>query len=206
MASFRSYQRLVWLFGISWLIGVVEARGQSTMDAQKRSFARLLARGDRDSAADARRSTAAAARAVGRGVGASHSPLSMSVAPGIARSTLPFLAVRNRASSDDFDGLGPVTPVNPSGFGAGRDAFVETMYYETFGREIKQRELDHLARPLFRGMDPNTLATILWRSPEHRAMLRSHQAHADRFAEAYREALASGRAARSAHLRQGRVR
>jgi hypothetical protein len=218
MASRGLNWRLVMVFGITWLIGATEARGQSQTDTQKRSFARLLARRDRDSAADARRSTdartssgarrstAAATRAVGRDAGASRQPLPVSGARGAARSTLPSLAVRRRASSSNADGLSPVTPVNPSGYGFGRDAFVEFMYFETFGIGPSQRELDRLTKLLAGGMSPNTLATALWRSPEHLAILRSQHGTGLTYAEAYRYAMGAGWTARSAHQSASRGR
>jgi hypothetical protein len=181
MTSPRPFRRFVFLFGIGWLIGVADARAQSHLDVQKRSFARLLARRERAREA-AEHTEAAAARHAG--------------APRFARSALSLFAGAKRSSSAFIDGLSAATPVTPSGFGVGRDAFVETFYFETFGREISQAELDRISGAIAHGAHPMTVASALWDSPEHRALVKSHSAPAFTFAEAYRNALAACLAAR----------
>ena len=193
MASLGSYRRLVCL-----VRDQLSDRGQDIAPSRPWILRSVLSPrylgSETGRQRPSRKSAAAASHAAGRGVGESSSPLSMSLAPGAARSALPLVAVRNGDSAGDPVGLVAATPITPSGYGASGRVRRDHVF-ETFGREITQQELDHLARPLFRGLAPNTLATILWRSPEHLAMLRSHTAPHVTYAEAW-EARAAGRAAR----------
>lgn len=174
------------LVGVGLLMGETCVQAQSA-DAAKRSFAELLARRERQSVAKERR-VIDARFAARRGVTKSHPTL-----------TSRPLVEASRFTSSGFHGLVSATPINPSGNGPGRDVFVETMYFETFGREPTQRELDHLTRRLGRTVSTITLATYLWDSPEHRMMMRSspQDPHSVTFLEAYRIAYARGLAARS---------
>ncbi|HZW30768.1 MAG TPA: hypothetical protein VFF52_08685 [Isosphaeraceae bacterium] len=167
--------RIIWLLGIPGLIVGGEARAQSH-EAAKRSFAELLGRRGR------------VAREAGAAGGSSFA--------GASRDAFSHAARRRRHQASDFDGLAAASPLAPSGYGVGRDAFVETMYEETFGRAAKHRELDRLTKMLAFGMSPQTLALILWRSPEHRALRRAGRAPTIPFGRAYRNAMAAGWQAR----------
>lgn len=176
---------IVCLVGVGLLMATMCARAESA-DAAKRSFAELLTRREKESAAKERRLMDA--RLAARQGGA---------VPHRTLTTRPLVEA-SRFSSSGFHGLVSATPINPSGNGPGRDAFVETMYFETFRRGPKQRELDHLTRRLGRTVSTITLATYLWDSPEHRMILRSQPkgTPAITFQEAYRIAYARGQAAR----------
>lgn len=119
---------------------------------------------------------------------------SRKVSPASMRNQVATSAQPN-LSSVRSNGTTAASPLNPSGFGAGRDAFVTTMFEQTFGRQPGQDELDHFSRSLYRGQTPLTKAKILWLSPEHRAMLRDGTAPVANFNKAYHRALAAGKQA-----------
>ena len=87
-----------------------------------------------------------------------------------------------------FAGLDAASPLQPSGFGPGRDNFVESIFESTFGRPPTQQELDHLSRLLAHGLSPHTLLVILWESPEHRKLQEEGLAPHLTIHEAYRMA------------------
>lgn len=171
--------RIIWLLGIAGLILSGEARAQSH-EAAKRSFAELLGR---------REKLVREARAAGGS--------SFARAP---RDAFSHAVRRKPPQASDFNGLAAASPLAPSGHGVGRDSFVEAMYKETFGRAAKHRELDRLTKMLAFGMRPETLALILWRSPEHRALRRARDAPTVPFDRAYRNAMAAGWQARGGYF------
>jgi len=184
MTSFGKHCTIMCLLGAACLIGSAEARAQSRDDAQKRAFAELLARRAKASQAESRREIAAASRTARR----------TAETTSLARSTavLPRIAVSAVSST----GLPPATPLVPSGFGAGRDGFVETYYFQVLGRYPMQSELDYWSGVLARGVAPNVVSTIIWRSQEHRSLVRMGEATGIPEGTAYRNAIAVGNADR----------
>ena len=95
-----------------------------------------------------------------------------------------------------FAGLDAASPPQPSGVGPGRDAFVDSIFESTFGRDPTQQELDHLSRLLAHGLSAHTLLVTLWESPEHRKLQEEGLAPHLTIHEAYRMALAAAKEAR----------
>lgn len=175
MTLLSRHSSFLCLFGVAFLIVSAEVRAQSYDDTKKRSFAELLARRTKAEQADAHKESGTA-----NGHLARVSPLVARVSP---------LAV-------NVVGLPPASPTAPSGFGYGRDAFVEGLYPEILGRSAAQSEVDYWARLLVLGLSPEAVADRIWFSPEHRALVASGQAPNIPLKQAYANAYAFGRANR----------
>jgi hypothetical protein len=183
MTSVAKQFSIMCLLGAACLIGSVEARAQSRDDAHKRAFAKLLARSVKSlHAAESRREIAAADRAARR----------TAETTSLAQSTavLPRFAVSAASST----GVPPATPLVPSGFGPGRDAFVETLYMQMLGRDPTQSELDYWSGLLHSGVGYHHVGRLIWNSQEHRTLKRLGEAPHIPKETAYLNALAAGRA------------
>jgi hypothetical protein len=191
MTSLGKHCTIMCLLGAACLIGSAEARAQSRDDAQKRAFAELLARRAKASEAESRREIAAADRAERRTVETTRVARSTRVHHGHGFSTSPQFATVSRVVANAA-GTAPATPVMPSGFGAGRDAYIEALYPGMLGRDVTQSDLDYWSGVLASGRSPNVVATLIWRSPEHRALLRTHTSPGVPYNIAYRYALFIG--------------
>jgi hypothetical protein len=82
-----------------------------------------------------------------------------------------------------------------SGFGAGRDAFVTTLYREDLDRAPEPLGLRFWSRALASRAAPKSVARAIWSSGEHHALVRKHIAPAIPFNRAYADALLAGRRA-----------
>jgi len=178
MTLFARHSSFLCLLGFACLIVNTEVRAQSNAGARKRAFVELLARKAKAShAAESRPAIAAADPAATRTAGTTS----------LAKWT-PLLQ-RLEASAA---GVPASTPLGPSGFGAGRDAFVDALYPGILGRSITQSELDYWSGVLAGGVKTNVVATLIWRSQEHRTELRSHTSPGVPYNIAYRYALYIG--------------
>jgi len=176
MSLFARHVSFICLLGFACLIVNAEVRAESHDEARKRAFAELLAR---KAKAELRREIAAAER---HGKGTAE-PASL------VRWNPVLQRIENQASPN---GYYPVSPVVASGFGAGRDAFVDALYPAILGRNPTQSEEDYWAGELASGVKPNVVATLIWRSPEHRAELQTHTSPGVPYHIAYRYALFIG--------------
>jgi hypothetical protein len=179
MTLFARHRSFICLLGFACLIVSTEARAQSPGESRKRAFAELLARKAKAlHAAESRREVAAADRT--------------------ARLTAetPSLTPRWTATLNRVEvtaaGVSSATPLVPSGFGAGRDAFVDALYPGILGRDASQSEEDYWSGVLARGVSPNVVATLIWQSQEHRTELRAHTSPGVPYHIAYRYALFIG--------------
>ena len=93
---------------------------------------------------------------------------------------------------------GDARSISPSGFGPGRDAFVSTLYGEQLDRLPEPHGLRYWSGKLAAGMRPQTAAFAIWRSPEHRALVRQQLAPPITLGHSFRDALRAGR--RAAHV------
>jgi hypothetical protein len=177
MTLFPRHGPFLCLLGFACLIASTEARAQSPTDARKRAFADLLARRAKTLQAESRREIATADRAARR----------TAEVPGLAR----WLPVLQRIEPSAA-GYYPVSPVVASGFGAGRDSFVDSLYPAVLGRNPTQAEEDYWSGVLARGVSPNRVATLIWDSQEHRTELRTHTSPGVPYNIAYRYALFIG--------------
>jgi hypothetical protein len=102
--------------------------------------------------------------------------------------------------TDQFGGVGTgtltvkvtsPTVTNPprSGYGAGRDAFVTTLYLDELGRLPEPAGLRFWSRLLASGVKPNSVARTIWLSPERRALVNQDLAPANTFGHSYVDAL-----------------
>jgi len=180
MTFFAKHRAIVCLLGVACLIGSAEAQAQSRDDAQKRAFAELLARRAKASQAESRREIAAEDRTARRN----------------AETTTLARSHRVQPSDPNSAGVSSATPLVPSGFGSGRDAYVETLYEQILGRPPTQSELDYWSGVLASGVGPHQVARLLWNSPEHRTLVRLGEAPDIPKEKAYLDALAAGRANR----------
>jgi hypothetical protein len=177
MTLFPRHGPFLCLLGFACLIVSTEARAQSSDDAQKRAFADLLARRAKISRAESRREVATADRTARR---TAEIPVSARWLPVLQR-------VEPSAT-----GYYPVSPVVASGFGAGRDSFVDSLFPAILGRNPTQAEEDYWSGVLARGVSPNVVATLIWDSREHRTELRMHTSPGVPYHVAYRYALFIG--------------
>ena len=76
----------------------------------------------------------------------------------------------------------------PSGYGTGRDAFVNRLYTELLGRQAGTLELRHWARILAHRGNPKSVALAFWESREHRLLVKQHVVAPLSFAHAYKDA------------------
>jgi Putative Ig domain/PKD domain len=79
-----------------------------------------------------------------------------------------------------------------SGFGAGRDAFVVTLYREDLGRLPEPSGFRFWSRTLAWGVKPPTVARAIWRSREHRTLQRLHLAPSMSFPRSFSNAMKAG--------------
>jgi hypothetical protein len=170
---------LLCLAGVACLIVSTEVRAQSHDDAKRRAFAEVLARRAKAERAEGTRERAAANHRL-----AHVSPL--------AAANHHLARVSPLAAN--VAGLPPASPTAPSGFGFGRDAFVQGLYPEILGRDASQSEVDYWARKLVLGLPPQTVADRIWFSPEHRAEVANGTAPGIPLKKAYRTAFAFGQA------------
>lgn len=176
-------RRIINLLGIVVLIACGEGGARAQEPDRKRLFAGALRR--REAVArQAEHAAGPSSHVAARDAVAREKTRADSVTP----STGP--------SPTGFAGLASASPLHPSGFGVGRDEFVDAFYQETFGRNPSQQELDRLSRSLARGVSPLTLASSLWNSPEHRRLVRMGLAPKITFRQAYDNAIAEGGQAR----------
>ena len=99
-----------------------------------------------------------------------------------------------------------VTP-SVSGFGAGRDAFVTSLYSSQLDRGPDSAGLTYWARGLAAGWNPWCVAASIWKSPEHRAGLQRQPVPRTELRHSYRLALQAWRAAvQPQHSRPARAR
>ena len=90
-------------------------------------------------------------------------------------------------------GVTAATNVIPaSGYGSGRDAYVEALYPLILGRAATQSDVDYWARVLYGGTQASSVAESIWNSQEHRSLQRSGEAPNIPLATAYRRAYAWG--------------
>ncbi len=161
---------LLCLLGVACLLVGTESRGETVAEAKKRAFAELLAKRTKAERAH----TAHAAR--------------------VHAAAMPQLARIHTTTAATPAGIPAISPVAPSGFGFGRDAFVEAPYPEILGRSASQSEVDYWARLLVLGVPPHQVADFIWFSPEHRAEVASGTAPGIPLNQAYRAARAYGNA------------
>jgi hypothetical protein len=88
-----------------------------------------------------------------------------------------------------FLGGGLFTSPSPSGFGAGRDAFVTTLYTEDLGRSPEPSGLQFWSGRLAARVKPKTVALAIWRFPEHRALVKQHLAPPISFRRSFADAI-----------------
>lgn len=86
----------------------------------------------------------------------------------------------------------PPTVPRASGFGAGRDAFVTTLYHDDLNRLPEPQGLKFWSRTLARGVKPVTVAQAIWRSREHRALQSRHLAPSMSFRRSFSDAMKAG--------------
>jgi len=86
-----------------------------------------------------------------------------------------------------------------SGFGAGRDAYVVTLYTEDLARKPELSGLDFWSRVLAEGVKAKTVAVAIWNSPEHGSLVKQHLAPGILFRRSYSDALFAGRQAARLH-------
>ena len=153
------------LLGIACLMmGSTEGRAESP-EAKKRAFAELLARRTRVEQARERRETPAAQPQLAR------------VSPVITNAA----------------GIPPASPVAPTGYGFGRDAFVEALYSQILGRPATEMDVVYWDKLLVHGLNPEIVADRIWFSAEHRAQQRNGTAPGIPLKTAFRQARAYGR-------------
>jgi len=176
MTLFARHGSFLCLLGVACLIVSTEARAESHEDAHKRAFAELLAR---KAKAELRREHRDDA----------HHAAKVTAGP---TSFKQWTAVLQRIEAS-AGGYYPISPVVASGFGAGRDAFVDSFYPTVLGRNPTQAEEDYWSGVLASGVGPNVVATLIWDSAEHRAELRSHTSPGVPYHIAYRYSLYIGK-------------
>jgi hypothetical protein len=88
-----------------------------------------------------------------------------------------------------------VSPSPPSGFGAGRDAFVTALYLEDLGRSPEPAGLAFWSRSLAAGVKPRTVALAIYLSPEHRLRVAQGLVAPVGFLTSYNDALRAGQLA-----------
>ena len=83
----------------------------------------------------------------------------------------------------------PATGPPSSGFGAGHDAFVSTLYREVLNRQPEPAGLRFWSRLLAKKVRRKTVATAIWGSREHRTLIREHLALPVSFQRSFHDAL-----------------
>jgi hypothetical protein len=181
---------LLVVIATAWFVGRTTIRAQSHDEAEERKFAAQLSR--RAHLSTARPARPSVARPTVRKV---EKPQSAASTVDAARFGMPHIsqAMRGRRGpTGESLGMAAATPVNPSGYGTGRDAFVESLYPQILGRNAQQNEVDYWSRALARGGPPEAVAQLIWNSREHRSLIRNHEAPGIPFTTAYQTAYAVG--------------
>ena len=198
MNQLTTCRLVIALLVIAWLLGSTDIRAQSRDDSQKRLFAARLTRGARISATSPTRSVSA--HAALRKVEASRPA---SFANDISSASAARLALAARAAPSATGqslGIPMATPCVPSAHGSGRDAYVEALYPQILGRKATQCEVDYWARVLASGVRADVVAELVWKSREHRSLVRSGEAPNIPLGRAYRTAYAAGLANRKERI------
>ena len=86
----------------------------------------------------------------------------------------------------------PATVPLPSGFGAGRDAFVTVLYHDDLNRLPEPSGLRFWSRTLSKGVKPIIVAGAIWHSREHRVLQSLHIAPTISFSRSYSDAVNAG--------------
>jgi hypothetical protein len=162
MNNSRKHRRIYALFAIGLLFGADEALAQSPSSTSKRSFATLLARSEKAAALRTERSAVATGRSVQPTTVTNHLARSATVRPLVTQATYGVSAAS--------------AVVPPSGYGSGRDAYVEALYPLILGRAASQSDVDYWARVLASGVYADTVARAIWNSQEHQSLVRSGDA------------------------------
>jgi hypothetical protein len=92
------------------------------------------------------------------------------------------------------------TPTPVSGFGAGRDAFVTTLYAEILGRPPEQSALLFWSGTLASGVKPQVVAQAIFASAEHQSLLKLHLVPTISFQRAFDHALQVEQQAARSHI------
>jgi Domain of unknown function (DUF4214) len=185
----RKHRWIFLLYGIGWLVASDSAVAESKSDASKRSFAALLARratvaAARTEKAAARDERAAHPTIATKVVAKAHAVHSTPVTNHVARAS----SVKPVTSTAVYGVTAATNVVPPSGYGSGRDAYVEALYPELLGRAATQSDVDYWSRVLYRGTQASSVAESIWNSQEHRSLERSGKAPNIPLATAYRRA------------------
>ena len=162
------------MFAIGWLIATNQALAESKSTVSKRSFATLLARQATVAAPRAAKVNVAKERVTHPTTLSTHAARAASVKPLTSRGIYGVTAATN------------VVP--PSGYGSGRDAFVEALYPQILARAATQSDVDYWARVLYSGTKAYTVAQDIWNSQEHKTLERSGEAPDIPFKKAYARA------------------
>ena len=129
------------LLGIACLMLSTEGRAESP-EAKKRSLCRATRPANEGRACPERRQSAAAQPQLAR------------VSPVITNAA----------------GIPPASPVAPTGYGFGRDAFVEAIYSQILGRPATEMDVVYWDKLLVHGLNPEIVADRIWFSTEHRTV------------------------------------
>jgi hypothetical protein len=188
--SVRKSRFAIVLTVIVWLIGAADLRAQSRDDSQKRLFAARLTRTARIAATQAPRS--ANTRGESRNVESSPRKRSATDATRSAPSHHAHAARATPVVTGPTLGISPATVVTPSGYGSGRDAYVEALYPQILGRVATQSDVDYWARLLASGVHADIVAEDIWNSQEHKTLVRNGDAPGIPLQTAYLHAYAIG--------------
>jgi hypothetical protein len=190
----KHYSTMI-LVGFSCLIANTKAQAQTREEAQKRAFAELLARRATAVRADSRREEPATDSLTERRTAQSEVQ-AQSTASILRRmhSTSPFFAPDSPLGASS-DGVASASPVVPTRCVSPRVAFVDELYRLILGRTPAEQEERYWARLLvMRGARPIGVAESIWRSREHRTLVREHKAPGIPFEHAYRRSYAYAKA------------
>jgi hypothetical protein len=174
MSNFRKHWWTFLLFAICSLTGTGEVSAQSKGSASKRSFATLLAR--------------KAEAAVARPIRAANATTSVPLIGQVARSA----TIKPIVAQATYGTPAATSYVPPSGYGSGRDAYVEALYPQILGRAATQSDVDYWARVLYSGAHADTVARTIWNSQEHKGLEQSGMAPGIPLRTAYDRAYAVG--------------
>lgn len=136
------------LSAIFFAIAGHEVRSESP-EAKRRAFAERLARRARVERADAH-----------------------SVSVGARRHAAPATPA---ATANPY-GVPAASPVTPTGYGTGRDGYIESLYPQILGRNAMDSEVAYWSKQLSLGVSPDTVADSIWYSLEHRTEVRNKTA------------------------------
>ena len=179
MHDSRKLRWILLLSAIGSLIATNEALAESKSTASKRTFATLLARGAAVATSRSSKAAVVKERTAHPTLATSQVARAASVKPITARTIFGVSAATN------------VVPP-PSGYGSGRDAFVEALYPQILARAATESDLDYWSRVLYNGTHANVVAESIWNSQEHRSLERAGEAPNIPYATAYHRAYAWG--------------